>query len=126
MYSVIVMMIFVAAKSKLAEYFLQFLHRYQLSSSVMKLPVVQHYPSLPSIVPSEEDTDNFSEDCRSDEGEEVWEESDESCTEECPELPSDISQTSTIERGILLWLLIFLLRLQAKYYNTRCCPTMSD
>ena len=68
-------------------------------------------------IPSEEDTNDFSEDSKSDDsGEEVWEESDESCTEECPELPSDISQTSTIERGILSWLLIFLLRLQAKYY----------
>ena len=66
------------------------------------------------IILSEEDTEQSSDDSKSDEGE-VWEESD-SCTEECPELPNDVSQTSTVESGILSWLLIFLLRLQAKYY----------
>ena len=67
------------------------------------------------IIPSEEDTKESSDDSKSDEGEEVWEESD-SCTEECPELSNDVSQTSTVESGILSWLLIFLLRLQTKYY----------
>ena len=68
------------------------------------------------IIPSEEDTEQFSDDSKSDEGEEIWEESDESCTEENPELPNDVNQTSTVESVILSWLLIFLLRLQAKYY----------
>ena len=66
-------------------------------------------------VPSEEDED-FSDDSQSDEGEEVWEESDESSTEEYPEFPNELSWTSTVESAILSWLLIFLLRLQAKYY----------
>ena len=56
-----------------------------------------------------------SSDSQSDDGEEVWDESDESCPEECPELPT-ASQDSEEEDAIIQWLLIFLLRLQAKHY----------
>ena len=64
-----------------------------------------------------------SSDSQSDDGEEVWDESDESCPEECPELPT-ASQDSEEEDAIIQWLLIFLLRLQAKTLHPRCCCTM--
>ena len=70
-----------------------------------------HEISIPS-----EDGKQSSDDSESDEGEEVWEESDESSSEECPELPNEVNRTCTIESAVLSWLLIFILRLQAKYY----------
>ena len=100
---------------------LQYPHRYQSSRSMMNLPVVQRYLSLPSTMSQSELltcicwwTRNyptkraywavfwwFKEWWRWWRWREVWEESDES---------------STVESGILSWLLIFLLRLQAKDY----------
>lgn len=64
----------------------------------------------------DENDDLFSGDSQSHDGEEVWEESDESCMEECPELPSAAQKESEEENAILQWLLLFLLRLQAKHY----------
>ena len=64
-----------------------------------------------------ESENQFSSEAQSDSGEEAWEESDESCTEECPELPSaSASQDSVEENAIIQWLLMFLVRFQAKHY----------